>query len=107
MNNRPVFTDPVVDAYVAIPNSGAGALVLPVHKLFRAVFLSAVAARKHRSQGDVRIQLAEIRAPLWLAACGKNRGQTELSTVLDCILLIAGRRLGTVSSVSPVFATRC
>src|SRR5436305_14489988 len=40
-----------------------------------------------------------------LAACSKNRGQTELSTVRDCILLIAGWRLGTVSSV-PAFCRR-
>src|SRR5581483_2677321 len=40
-------------------------------------------------------------------ACGKNRGQTELSTVRPHISLIPVWWLGTVSSVPRFFTTRC
>ena len=58
---------------------------------------------QQRFDSSSLLQSGDFR-PAWLPACGKDRGQTELSTVRDCILLIAGWPLGTVSSV-PLFAT--
>src|SRR5205814_828956 len=68
--------------------------------------------RLHQIQDfDCRIPISlypipQIFPEFGLAFCGKSRGQTELSTVRECVLLIAGWRLGTVSSV-PLFATAC